>query len=153
MTKGKFQQWQRPENLRQITNWAANGLQDKEIAANMGVHRATLYTWLSKYDDIRDALKEGREMRDVEVENALFRCAVGKIEEVTEVLEERKELRDGQMVTVYQHIRRTTRKLPPQYAAGIFLAKNKLGYSDNPEVNVSVDAAPVFYFDRSDDDA
>lgn len=153
MAKGKYQRWQQPENLSKLTNWASKGLEDKEIAANMGISRSTFYAWLLAHADISDAIKEGREMRDVEVENALFRCAVGKIEEVTEIVEEKKELRDGILVTVSQHIRRTTRKLPPQYAPGMFIAKNKLGYVDNPEVNVKVEAAPVFYFNREDAEA
>ena len=153
MPKGKYQRWQQPENLRRLTNWASQGLEDKEMASNMGVHRATFYDWLNKYPDISDAVKEGREMRNIEVENALFRCAVGKIEEVTEIIEEKKELRDGKLVTVSQHVRKTTRKLPPQYAAGIFIAKNKLNYVDNPEVNVNVDAAPTLIFDREKADA
>lgn len=43
----------------------------------MGVHRATLNKWQNQADDIDNALKRGKEVSDREVENALFKNAVG----------------------------------------------------------------------------
>ncbi|WP_325971805.1 helix-turn-helix domain-containing protein [Staphylococcus equorum] len=43
----------------------------------MGVHRATLNKWQKKVNDIDNALKRGKEVVDREVENSLYKNAVG----------------------------------------------------------------------------
>lgn len=60
-----------------IEGWSRDGLTNEQIAHNMGVHRATLNKWQKQADDIDNALKRGKEVSDREVENALFKNAVG----------------------------------------------------------------------------
>ena len=59
-----------------LTGWARDGLIDEQIAHNMGINKATLYDWKKKYPDISDALKEGKEVVDIQVENALLKNAL-----------------------------------------------------------------------------
>ena len=77
MAKGKYQEWKEPDGLLRLQAWARDGLNDEQIAHNMGISRATLYEWKNKYADISDALKRGKEVTDIEVENAVNKSAKG----------------------------------------------------------------------------
>lgn len=72
MAKGKYQKWLEPENLILLEGWARDGLTDEQIAHNIGINKATLYDWIKKYPDISDSLKKGKEVVDIQVENALL---------------------------------------------------------------------------------
>ena len=71
MAKGKYEQWLTEEGLIKIEGWAKDGLIDEDIAKNMGINVRTLYTWQEKYDQIKQALKVGKEVADRIIENAL----------------------------------------------------------------------------------
>ncbi|WP_153012058.1 helix-turn-helix domain-containing protein [Tepidibacillus decaturensis] len=43
---------------------ARNGLTNEQIASNIGITRKTLQEWISKYSDISDTLKKGKEVVD-----------------------------------------------------------------------------------------
>lgn len=77
MAKGKYEYWITPEGLLKLGGWARDGLTDEQVAKNMGISRSTLNEWRKKYPDISDTLKRGKEIADVEVENALFKKAIG----------------------------------------------------------------------------
>lgn len=84
MAKGKYEQWLTAEGLLQLEAWARNGLTDEQIAKNIGVNPDTLYTWKKKYPEISESLKKGKEVVDIEVENALLKRALGyKFTEIT----------------------------------------------------------------------
>ena len=77
MAKGKYEYWLTPEGLLKLEAWARDGVIDEQIAANIGISRETLYQWKNKYSDISDALKRGKEVVDIQVENALLKRALG----------------------------------------------------------------------------
>ncbi|MFC3212716.1 helix-turn-helix domain-containing protein [Planomicrobium okeanokoites] len=77
MAKGKYEEWLEPEKLIIIEGWARDGLTDEQIAHNMGIGYSTLQAWKSKYQDIQDTLKRGKEVIDRQVENALLKNALG----------------------------------------------------------------------------
>lgn len=84
MAKGKYQKWLTPDGLTLLQGWARNGLTDEQIAHNMGITPSTLYTWKAKHPEISEALKKGKEVVDIEVENALLKRAKGfQYDEVT----------------------------------------------------------------------
>lgn len=87
MAKGKYEKWLEPESLILLEGWARDGLTDEQIAHNMGIRRETLYDWKKKYPNISNALKKGKEIVDIEVENALLKRALGY--EYTETTRER----------------------------------------------------------------
>lgn len=133
MALGKYQQWLEPDKLEEITNWAAHGLTDAEIASNLGITTTTYYRWMNTHSAICDAIKNGRMMRDICVENALFRLAIGGTEETTEVIEEKTIwTKAGEEKLIERWTRTTRRKIPPQLGATIFFLKNRMGYRDNP---------------------
>ena len=77
VARGKFEYWLTEEGLTLLAGWARDGLTDEQIAKNMGIRRSTLADWKSKYPDISDTLKKGKEIVDVQVENALLKRALG----------------------------------------------------------------------------
>lgn len=132
MAKGKYQQWLTEEGLLKIESWARHGLTDAELAKNMGISRSTLNEWRNKFSDISDAIKSGREITDILVENALFKRALGYQEEVPEITVETTE-KDGTKTT---HTRRVKKVYPPDTGAAIFLLKNryKEHYQERPKL-------------------
>lgn len=116
MAKGKYQEWLTKEGLLRLQGWARDGLTDEQIATNMGINVATLYRWKNEFCDIRNALKEGKDVADRQVENALFKSALGyTFDEVT------KELKDDELVvTKVVH-----KEVQPNTTAQIFWLKNR----------------------------
>lgn len=78
MARAKYQDWITEEGLILIQGWARDGLTDKEIALEkIGVSYSTFKDWKNKYPALSAALKEGKEVPDRKVENALYRSAMG----------------------------------------------------------------------------
>ena len=116
VAKGKYQEWLTKEGLLRLQGWARDGLSDEQIAANMGITDSTFYEWKKKYPEISEALKEGKDAVDRQVENALLKSALGyKYDEVT------RELRDDELVvTKVVH-----KEVQPNTTAQIFWLKNR----------------------------
>ena len=76
MAKGKYKDWLTPEGLMILKGWARDGLIDEQIADKMGISPSTLYRWKNEYKEISEALKEGKEVVDYQVENALLNKAI-----------------------------------------------------------------------------
>lgn len=116
MAKSKANEWLTQDKLTLLTAWARDGLTDKQIATNMGINVSTLYDYKNKYSDISNSLKKGKEVVDIEVENALLKRAMGyKYDEVT------KELRDGELVET----KRVTKEVQADTTAQIYWLKNR----------------------------
>lgn len=77
MAKSKVEYWLTKEGLTLLEGWARDALTDEQIAQKIGINRTTLYDWKKKKPNISDALKKGKEVVDFEVENALFKKAIG----------------------------------------------------------------------------
>lgn len=77
MTRASHKDWHSKEQLEKLQGWARDGLTDEQIAKNIGCHVSTLYDWKDKYSDISEALKKGKKVVDIEVENALLKKAMG----------------------------------------------------------------------------
>lgn len=144
MASGKWQQWVEPENLERITNWAANGLTNAEIAQSMGIHRNTLAKWVEAHECISGAIKRGRRMACEAIENALFKRATGMVLEDT-VEEYKGELRDGKPSNGTVTKRTTKRMVPPDTGALIFYLKNRMPdrYSDRRTMEVEASVPTV----------
>ena len=122
MAKGKYEKWLEPDGLQLLGAWARDGLTDEQIAKNMGISRSTLNEWKKKYPDISDTLKRGKEVVDVEVENALLKRALGY--STTEVTRERAlnpETGKVELITT----KAVTKEVPPDTTAQIFWLKNR----------------------------
>lgn len=116
MANGKYQQWIEPDGLLLLEGWARDGLTDEQIAHNIGISRGTLYDWKKAYPDISNALKRGKDVVDIEVENALLKRAMGY-----DYVEERVEVNGNGKRKVTQ----TTKHVPGDTTAQIFWLKNR----------------------------
>ena len=76
MAKGKYQDWLTEDGLLRIQGWARDGLTNEDIAFNIGITAKTLYEWMIKYSEISEALKEGKDVIDRRIENALAKKAL-----------------------------------------------------------------------------
>ena len=116
MAKGKYQEWLTKEGLLRLQGWARDGLTDEQIATNMGISVASLYNCKRDHLEIFEALKEGKEVVDRQVENALLKSALGYMYD--EVTEERRD--DELVVTKVVH-----KEVQPNTTAQIFWLKNR----------------------------
>lgn len=72
------------DKLILVEAWARNGLTDEQIAKNLGISKDTFYKYKKDHVDFSDSLKRGKEVIDIEVENALLKRALGyRYDEVT----------------------------------------------------------------------
>ena len=128
MAKGKYQEWLEPDGLLKLEGYARDGLTDEQIAKNMGIVTKTLYEWKNKYSAISEALKRGKEVIDIEVENALLNKAMGfkvmvkKSYKVKDV-----EYDNGRKVKESERIEMVDEEqyIPPDTTAQIFWLKNR----------------------------
>ena len=116
VAKGKYQRWLEPDGLLLLEGWARDGLTDEQLAGKMGINPATLYDWKNKYPKISEALKKGKEVVDIQVENALLKRALGY-----DYQEQRIEKSDKDGTKIIQ----TIRHIPADTTAQIFWLKNR----------------------------
>ena len=154
MAKGKYEYWLTPEGLLKLEAWARDGLTDEQIAQNMDIDSATLYRWKKRYCEICESLKRGKEIVDIQVENALLKRALGysynedkyisvpmDLAEYTEKLEqymnmykfEHQEATDSELMLVRERFPKTkevlaerkVKEVVPDTTAQIFWLKNR----------------------------
>lgn len=73
----KYKDWLTGDKLLLLEAWARDGCADVDIAKNMGISLSTLYEWKNKFPEFSEAIKKGKEVVDVKVENALLKKAMG----------------------------------------------------------------------------
>ena len=128
--KSHADEWRTEDGLIKLQGWARDGLIEKQIAHNCGVSDTTLRTWKHKYPEIDEAVRKGKEVVDREVENALFKSAMGftqKVKKPVRIKETEfdpktgKKIRDlDKWVQVEEEV-----YIPPQVTAQIFWLKNR----------------------------
>lgn len=126
--KKQYVYWKTETGLEKLRAWGRQGLSNKQIAKNMGVHQSCLYNWMKNHEEILEAIKEGKEVVDLEVENALLKRAMGydSVEEVWRPpYEGAKEL---------ELVERKVKTLPPDVGALVYWLKNrqKDKWADSP---------------------
>jgi hypothetical protein len=109
--KGKYETHVKPKLLL-IEAWARDGLIIEQIAKNLDIAPSTFYDYQNKHEELSEALKRGKEVVDIEVENALLKRAMGyRYDEVT---------CEGGFET-----KRVTKEVQPDVTAQIFWLKNR----------------------------
>ena len=126
----KYEKWLTREGLVRIQGWARDGLIMKQIARNMGIGLSTLKEWRTKFPELEKTLEQGKDSADREVENALYKSAIGytlriqkpvKVKTVDYDPETGKKIREAEKwVAVEEEIH-----IPPQVTAQIFWLKNR----------------------------
>jgi len=133
MARQQYKEWRTKEGITKLEGWARDGLTNEQIAHNIGISRKTLQEWIKKYSDIDNALKKGKEVADIEVENAMHMTATGFFYYEENVTQE------GDVVEVKKYAK-------PNTTAQIFWLKNRrsdkwsdkqdLDHSGNVGVNI-----------------
>ncbi|MGB7594584.1 MAG: hypothetical protein WBL80_03360 [Erysipelotrichaceae bacterium] len=128
MAKSKWPQVQ--GNLHLVLKWARDGLLEQQIAKNLGISVSCLEKYKIEHVELKEALKNGKKVLVVEIENALIKKAKGYEYEEKKVYTKNE---DG-VTTTYTEI--TKKHQPPDTAAAIFILKNKdsENYIDNPQM-------------------
>ena len=116
MAKGKYEYWLTPEGLLRIEGWARDGLIDEQIAKNIGIAYSTLRDWRDRYPALSAALKKSKDVADREVENALYKRAVGY---------EYDEIKEKYECGVLTERTVTKKMVVPDTTAQIFWLKNR----------------------------
>lgn len=143
MAKGKYEKWLTDDGLLLLEGWARDGLTDEQLAKNMGIRRETLIEWKKKYPNISNTLKKGKEIVDIEVENALLKRALGfQYDEVTQELNT-----DTQRLETTKVVKKM---VVPDTTAQIFWLKNRRPdkYRDKPELPKETKTDETNLFER-----
>lgn len=126
-----------PEILPRIEELCLKGLNNKQIAASIGISEKTFYEWKRDFSGFSHSLKKYRGLADVEVENALYKSAVGF--NFTESKKERRKTGKNEDGTDKYELVLTeelVKHIPGVSAAQIFYLKNRMPdrYRDKVEV-------------------
>lgn len=73
--KGKYHEWITENGLDIIAAWKRSGLTNEQVAKNIGITHGTLCEWMARFPQIKEVLKENKEIADMIVESALFKKA------------------------------------------------------------------------------
>lgn len=127
MAKGKYEQWLTEEGLLKLESWARDGLTDKQIAQNIGITEQTLNNWKKSYPSFFESLKRGKEVVDVQVENALLKRALGyTYDEVTRERVLDYDPTTGQVTGSHMEVtKKVTKEVQGDTTAQIFWLKNR----------------------------
>lgn len=131
MARAKYEEWLLPDNLILLQGWARDGLKLEQIAHNMGITPATLSHWQNDYPQIKQALQKGKEVCYYEVENALYKSAMGYDAKEVEQIENYDA--NGDLISKSKRVR--TRHIPPNTGAICFILKNRRAeqWQEKPE--------------------
>lgn len=128
MAKSTMAEWEEADKLLLLEAWARDGLTDEQIAGNMGITVRSLYNWKKKSIPIFQSLKIGKEVADIEVENALRKKALG-FREKEQAVSTRKtvEYENGKRIREITEpvVTEVEKYYPPDTTAQIFWLKNR----------------------------
>lgn len=128
----KYEEWVNNNEIQDklilVEGWSRDGLTQQQIADNLGINVDTLIEYKKKYPDFSEALKKGKEVVDIEVENALLKKALGynvpvqkafKIKEI--IYQDGKRLKETERIEYAQE----EIHIPADTTAQIFWLKNR----------------------------
>lgn len=136
MVKSKYPEYVEP-HLEQITKWAREGVYEKDMAARLGVSPGVFSEYRTKYPQLDEALKRGRKVAVVAIENALFEKSLPhkRRTTITEVYQSAKSGGPGKTMTRTEEV-----EVDGDTTAGIFLLKSwdPDRYREKTEVNMNI---------------
>lgn len=127
MAKPKFD-YKDPHNLIRIEGGARDGLDDKQIAANIGYNETYFSELKGKIPELSKALKNGRAPLELKVENTLYMKATGMKVKVQQAIKVKDVYFDGEGRRCEKErveIIELEQEVPPDTTAGIFWLKNR----------------------------
>lgn len=115
-----YKEWLSEERLNQIKSWKGEGISHEALAERIGINRTTLYSWISKYPEIAQAVKEGQQRTVQYIENALMKKINGYT--LRDTKRYKTTDKDGNVV---ERIEVTEKEVGPDTTAIIFALKTK----------------------------
>lgn len=124
-----------PEMLPRLEQLCLQGLNNKEIAKSLGIGEKTFYEWIDRYPQFSHSLKKYRGLADIEVENALYKAAIG-----FNFTEREREARKIDGVYTLVTTKEIDKHIPGNSVAQIFYLKNRMPdrYKDKIETQISL---------------
>jgi hypothetical protein len=121
---GRIDPWLKVEpRLDDITKMRKSGYKLEEIAYELGIHRKTLQRLSNKHESLSAALQRGRKELVVDIENALFKRALGGyVVTKTKVIEVPD--RNDPTKMIIERRETTTEVLPPETGAIVWALRN-----------------------------
>lgn len=114
MANTSIEEWTTPESLALIRGWCREGYTDVMLAERIGIHVQTLMKWKNKSEELREAMKQGKEVADYMVENALFKAAIGHEYTETKTYISGQNDKNGQRQV---RVEKTVKYFPPNVTA------------------------------------
>lgn len=112
--RSKYDEYVRPR-LKEIKKWAESGATEKEMCDALGIALSTFNEYKSKYTELTDALRAGRQKVVLEIKAALYKKALG-----FEYEEKRGIKKNGEIVSTEVFVRYS----PPDTTAAAMLLRN-----------------------------
>lgn len=125
MAKSKWELFDIGSKLDLIEGWARAGLTEIDMCKNLSIGKTTFNKIKREHPELRERLKNGKQIADVIVENALYKRAIGyECEETMKEVVVDPKTGEAKPVS----IKTTKKSVAPDTIAQIFWLKNR-----NPE--------------------
>ena len=95
--------WLEEDNLLLLTSWMRDNYTLEDVANKIGITKVALWKWRKQYPQIDKALRQGKELTDYKVENALLRLALGGRTKETKVIFEYDRMK-GKMIEMRKEV-------------------------------------------------
>lgn len=129
------------DKLIQIEAWARDGLTNEDICHNLGISIPTLRIYKDKYPSLSLALKMGKEVADILVENALYKRCLGY--SYDEVTTERVPVYENGAISGHEmaETKRVKKEVLPDPVSAFFWLKNRKHeeWKDKREVETKIE--------------
>lgn len=128
--------------LAEIEGWCREGIYYQEMCNRLGCSLATFMKWKAEKSEFSEILKKGREVVDLQVENALLKAAQGY--EYEEVIEEyfidgkKIDPKDKKARPDKIHRKTIKKHQPANTTAQIFWLKNRQPEKWNDRKNIDL---------------
>jgi hypothetical protein len=154
-----------PKITPTILLWMSrSGLSDKEMAAELKIHKRTLDGWKNKYPAVKQALRAGKDWFDASAEQKLFQTTMGyKTTDVSINYKYYYNKKTGEAIidpdtgkTMKKPVGEThvTKEIPPNITSLIFWLKNRQPerWNDVQRVDLKADLKTINAFQIVDKD-
>lgn len=113
--------------FNEIKEWLNLGATDKEIAANLGINKATLCEYKNLYSEFNELIKNGRKSPVIQIKAAMLKRAVGFQYEEKKVTTQVIKFKDEMLGEIPAQVIRTeitTKTALPDPGAGLILLQH-----------------------------
>jgi transcriptional regulator with XRE-family HTH domain len=124
----------KPEYAEQVFKLCLLGATDERLADFFGVAVSTIYEWTNGEAEFSEARRKGKEWADANVAEALYNRALGYSHPEEKIFQS-----DGDIIRA-----NTTKHYPPDTAAAFIWLKNRAGWRDKQEVDVTSGGEPLY---------